>query len=411
MNDSKTQYLAQFDSSEALLDAVQQLRDEGWDQMEAFSPFPIHGLDEALGVKPTKLPWMVLLAGIVGCVVAIVGQWWMNAVDYPYIISGKPLFSFPASVPIAFELTILFAAFAAFFGMLRLAELPRLYNPLLAHEALARVSVDRFVLAISGDSEAGEQLVPLLESAGALKTDSFSLPSVEARLPRILPMTLAVVGALAILPPMYIFRARVTKSEKPPLTWFSDMDHQPKFKAQSRSPLFKDNRAMRPTPTGVVARGEYFKDDSFTTGRLDIRDEEPMGKSGGEPDEWTNEIPLVATNERMKEGRKFYNITCATCHGRAGYGNGPVSVRALSLEQGTWVPPTSLHAPHVREQPHGQLFNTITHGIRKMPGYGDHLTPEQRWAVVMYVRALQRSQNASPNDLRPSELPTLRDLK
>jgi hypothetical protein len=93
-----------------------------------------------------------------------------------------------------------------------------------------------------------------------------------------------------------------------------------------------------------------------------------------------------------------------------GDGNGVVSKRALALEQGTWIPPLSLHVESVVAQPVGQLYHTITHGIRSMPGYGDQLVVEDRWAVVLYIRALQRSRNSSPGDVPSDLLDTLRDL-
>jgi hypothetical protein len=91
-------------------------------------------------------------------------------------------------------------------------------------------------------------------------------------------------------------------------------------------------------------------------------------------------------------------------------GNGVVSKRALALEQGTWVPPLSLHAESVVAQPVGQLYHTITHGVRSMPSYGDQLVVEDRWAIVLYIRALQRSRNARPADVPSDLLDTLRDL-
>jgi mono/diheme cytochrome c family protein len=87
-----------------------------------------------------------------------------------------------------------------------------------------------------------------------------------------------------------------------------------------------------------------------------------------------------------------------------------VAVRATELQQGTWVPPTSLHAQPVRDQPVGQIFHSITHGVRKMPPYGSQITVEDRWAIVLYVRALQRSQNAGPDDVPQDVLRTMRDL-
>jgi mono/diheme cytochrome c family protein len=128
------------------------------------------------------------------------------------------------------------------------------------------------------------------------------------------------------------------------------------------------------------------------------------------PPPWVTEFPVPVTRELMARGRQRFNIYCATCHGLVGDGNGIVSKRALALEQGTWIPPLSLHAESVVIQPVGQLYHTITHGVRKMPGYGDQISVEDRWAVVLYIRALQRSRNASPADVPSELLDTLRDL-
>ena len=114
--------------------------------------------------------------------------------------------------------------------------------------------------------------------------------------------------------------------------------------------------------------------------------------------------PLPITTDLMDRGRQRFNIYCATCHGRVGDGDGLVSRRALGLQQGTWIPPLSLHNETVINQPVGQLYNTITNGIRKMPSYGDQISVEDRWAIVLYVRALQRSQNASFGEDVPDDM-------
>ena len=121
-------------------------------------------------------------------------------------------------------------------------------------------------------------------------------------------------------------------------------------------------------------------------------------------------IPIEVTDELMRRGRTQFNIHCAVCHGKAGYGNGLASQRALELEQGTWVPPTNLHADYLLEQPDGQLFNSITNGVRKMPAYGHQIPPEDRWAIVAYLRALQRSQNTSLDDVPENYRQTLREF-
>src|SRR5690606_14469911 len=112
------------------------------------APYPIHGLDDAMAIRPTRLPWLVLGAGVVGCVSAMVFQWWTNAVAYPFLISGKPLFSLPANIPVSFEVTILFSAFTAFFGMFALNGLPRWSNPLLRVRRFRQVTQSKFFIAI-----------------------------------------------------------------------------------------------------------------------------------------------------------------------------------------------------------------------------------------------------------------------
>jgi mono/diheme cytochrome c family protein len=209
------------------------------------------------------------------------------------------------------------------------------------------------------------------------------------------------------------------------------MDFQPKFKTQTTSSAFRDGRAMRPPVEGTVGRGQLREDDRFyrgiepdpgqpeavsvaiSTGQAPVptpaAPPEDVPPAGPEPN-WTKTLPVPVTEALMKRGQQRYNIYCATCHGRAGDGDGPVSVRSLALQQGTWLPPTSIHADHVLQQPDGQLFHTISNGIRKMPGYADQISPEDRWAIVLYLRALQRARNATLSDLPAEEAAQLREL-
>ena len=121
-------------------------------------------------------------------------------------------------------------------------------------------------------------------------------------------------------------------------------------------------------------------------------------------------VPVPVDEEMLSRGRTQFNIHCSACHGKAGYGNGLVSQRAIELEQGTWVPPTSLHSPHLLDQPDGQIFNSITNGVRKMSAYGHQVPPEDRWAIIAYIRALQRSQNASLEDVPEDYRQKLREF-
>jgi hypothetical protein len=143
--------LGEFDNPDGLVAAAEQVRKAGYTRWDVHTPFPVHGLDDAMGIRATRLPWIVLAAGLSGAGLAVLLQWWTNAVDYTFIISGKPYFSLPANIPVTFELTVLFAAVTAFVGMLALNGLPQLYHPLFGNDRFRRATSDRFFVVIEAD--------------------------------------------------------------------------------------------------------------------------------------------------------------------------------------------------------------------------------------------------------------------
>ena len=398
--------LAEFASPAAMVQAARALTKQGCRDVEAFSPFPIHGLDDALRLRPTRLPWLVFAAGSFAGAAALAFQWWTNAWDYPFVVSGKPLFSLPANIPVTFEVIILAAATVAFVGMIVFSRLPRLSNPLFRSDRFLRASNDRFLIFVSADELSQDgQIQSLLWEAGAKHVEAIDAVEESDRTPAPLMMAGVVAGVALLIPPLMISSVRMTTSDKPRLHTFFDMDFQPKLKSQTTSDLFADRRAMRPRVPGTVPRRPGLAFDAEIDSALET------GSASAESHEesnWVKEFPLPVTDELMRRGREQFNIHCAVCHGRTGAGNGLASLRALELEQGTWVPPTSIHADHVRKQPVGQIFNTITHGIRKMPPYGHQIPPEDRWAIVLYMQALQRSQDTTLDDVPLNLRPSLR---
>jgi Protein of unknown function (DUF3341) len=140
--------MAEFDSPSDLLNAARRAHEEGYRRMDAYSPFPVHGLAEAIGFKRTLVPLLVFLGGAVGGIGGYALQYWISAIDYPINVGGRPLHSWPAFIPVTFELTVLVAALAAVLGMLALNGLPRPYHPVFNVPAFELATRNRFFLCI-----------------------------------------------------------------------------------------------------------------------------------------------------------------------------------------------------------------------------------------------------------------------
>ncbi len=165
--------LVEFEDPHTLLDASEKVRDAGYRHWDTHTPFPVHGLNDAMGLKLTKLPLLTLAGGLTGVTGAMLMQWWMNAESYPIIISGKPMFSIPANIPVAFEATILLAAIATFVGMLAFNNLPRHHHPLLTMERFRRATNDRFYLSIEATDPRFDEseTLALAESLGGVAVE------------------------------------------------------------------------------------------------------------------------------------------------------------------------------------------------------------------------------------------------
>lgn len=435
-------WIAEYEDEHKLLEAARTVRDSGYTRTDAFTPFPVHGIDEALGIKPTVLPWFTFCAGLTGTCTALLMQWWMNAYDYPYIISGKPFASWPAFIPVTFELTVLFSAFMTVFAMLGLNGLPRFSNPVFTNPKFDRATDDRFFLWVDARDKYfnSDKVKGLLAETGAIEVDEVMEDDSPSEVPKRLVIAILTLIAITLIPGTIVLNMRNTKSSKPRWQVFFDMDFQPKRKTQTGTTIFADGRVQRPPVPGTVARGELdFADPyylgydpevvagidgdagprlvSFQDGSQEGAADAPLAAAGGESPEsanpaaaaagepnyaWLEQFPEgVVSSEMFQLGQNKFNQNCSVCHGLAGYGDGLVSQRATNLAQGYWLQPTSLHDPRVVAQPVGRIYYTVTHGKGKMGSYAASLTPKERWAVVLYVRGLQRSQNASESDVPP----------
>ncbi len=379
--------LAEFDHPDDLIHACEKIRDSEVEHWDAFTPFPVHGLDEAMGEKQTVLPWIVLVAGLIGLGGGVLLQWWTNSISYPFLISGKPLFSLPANIPVIFEMTVLFAALAAFSGVLILGGMPRWSHPLHRKKSFMRVTADRFFIAIfdkdatfkSGEAER------LLAGLGAVEVDYCPADPTSTEFPSQLKWAGILIPLLALAPFLLMVTSRNSTSSQPRFHVVPDMDWQAFYKGQSANPLFPDGRAMRLPVDGTVARGELEEDEHLVFGLDDEGD-------------YATTFPMKVDAALMARGQQRFAIYCSPCHGLGGDGDGMVTKRAQEKGYG-WVPPTDLHSEAVTKQPAGKIFESISDGVRNMPGYSSQISTQDRWAIVLYLKALWRQRAASLADV------------
>lgn len=186
----------------------------------------------------------------------------------------------------------------------------------------------------------------------------------------------AMIAALALAA---LAGCRGEVSREPPVHLNQNMDFQDKYKPFGQSKIFDDARTMRIPPRGTVARGFLKEDDALYRGQDDEGN-------------FVSSMPIAVDMATLKWGQERYNIYCAPCHDKTGSGKGVVVSRGL-------VPPPTYHQDRLRAMPVGELYNVISNGVRTMPAYRHQIPVEDRWAIVAYIRALQRSQFASASDV------------
>jgi len=198
---------------------------------------------------------------------------------------------------------------------------------------------------------------------------------------------LRLITLFVMLPLFFTGCFRGTPSEKPAIHLNPNMDDQQRYDPQEKSSFFADGRTMRELNEGTVARGELNEDNAYYRG---------MDDKGV----YLKTIPVPVTKELMLRGQERYDIFCAPCHSRAGDGKGIVPKRGF-------LPPPSFFAENVLAFDDGYLYNVVSNGVRNMPAYKKQIPVNDRWAIIAYVRALQRTQTATANDIPKDKLKEL----
>ncbi len=370
-------FKAAFADPDQLLGAVKHLRMKmGLNVLDTFTPFPVHGMDDALGLKPSRLTWVCGGFAILGFLAAVVLQLWTSVVDYPLVVGGKPLASIPAFVPVTFELTVLFAALGTVFSFLAISGLrPRIYPK----DLLPGVNDDKFWLV----AEFGREGTLAQVQAGllpfhpvVLERHFHDLPN-----PKFLdrPVGSLAVLAAAFLPPVVMlgiglsFNRDLTKR----VTQFdAGMMYPTSVQAFDPNPVLAKGQVLQAPPEGTMPRG--LTPLGFEAGK------EEAIRAGAEL-----KNPLEATPVNAARGKVVWDRVCATCHGFQGKGDGAVIGKFPN-------PPNLLIAKYLAYGD-GQLFHTATFGgpEKIMKGFADQLSREDRWRAVMHLRTLQKEAEAA----------------
>jgi hypothetical protein len=143
--------LAQFETPDQIVSAAERVRSAGYEKWDAHTPYPVHGMDAAMGLSDSRLGWLVLVSALTGLLAAVAMMQWMNGYDYPLVIGGKPPEAYASMVPVMFELTVLIAAFGATIGMLVLNRIPRHHHPVFYSERFEACSNDKFFISIEAE--------------------------------------------------------------------------------------------------------------------------------------------------------------------------------------------------------------------------------------------------------------------
>lgn len=366
-----------FDSADEIIEAASKTADKGFEKYDVHTPYPVHGMDSAMKLKPSKLAYFSLLFGLTGTFSALLLMYWTSSIDYPVIIGGKPFFSFPAYVPVMFELTVLLAAVLTVVTLISMFfKFPNISHPLHDTDYMKAVSSDRYGICIEPDEKHSiQEIEEYLKSIGAKDVTRIYYDNEELKYKNVIlqPKFLLMLAVIAIVVSGSTYFALNKLMFMQPFNW---MRLQEKVIPQEASTFFADGFAMRMPVEGTVSRDNLpylFKDQPEEAGKLLIN-------------------PLELTEENISLGKKKYNIYCSPCHGYFGEGD--------SRLRGQFPNPPSIHSEKVRNWSDGRIFHVLTEGQNVMPSYSSQLTNNERWATILYLRVLQRSFNAKESDLR-----------
>lgn len=363
--------LAAFREEDDLLSAVRAVRSRGATIVDVYSPYAIHGLDDALGWRPSRLTWACGLCGAAGALFMLWFQFWTSAADWPLNIGGKPFNSLPAFVPVIFEAMVLCGAVGtvlAFFAVARLRPGKR------AELIRPQVTDDRFALLIEQTDATFDapQMSALLEAhlaeqieervidggsrSGPYDPDGW--PALQWVNLGLTAVVVAAVSAILVTP---------RNLSRPNLEFMPTM---------RRSVPLDPQTALTGMPSARPIAGTIARDAQPLHYQATAEDEKQAGEELTNP--WKADDAAA-----LERGRVVYVNFCVSCHGPAGEGDGPMAVRG-------YPPPPPLSAEKSRSLKDGAMFHVVSYGRNNMPAHRNQLSQPDRWKALLHIRDLQR---------------------
>jgi mono/diheme cytochrome c family protein len=364
---------ALFKTPDEIIRAAEAVKSAGYKKFDVNTPYPVHGMDKAMGLKPSTVGFVTLFFGFSAAAFILFFMWWTLAKNYPLVIGGKPNFPLPAFIPITFETTVLIGSLATFFSIIALYfSLPTNSHPLHDSEYLKSVSSDKYGIVIESEDPLFDknQTGNFLQGLNPSLIEVIYYPD-KIVYPLFAPKFLLFLVIVAGLVSASTYVTLNTLLYITPYAWMSVQD---KVNPQSKSEYFSDGFGMRKPVAGTVARGFI-----------------PYPYIGQSAPKEVLTNPLLFSEEVVALGKRKFNTFCSPCHGNTADGD--------SRLRGQFPSPPTLHSTKVREYPDGMIYHIITNGQNAMPSYAYQVTREERWAIINYLRVLQRAKNAKPNDL------------
>lgn len=377
MSEKLYAYTALFNTPNEIIKAAKTVSDKGYSNFDINTPYPVHGMDSAMKLPPSKLGFVTLFAGLGGMSLALLMMGWMMGIDYPIVIGGKPFFPLPAFIPITFELTVLLATLTTVGALLFIFfKFPNNKHPLHDTNYIKNVSSDKYGVCIEAiDPKFNEdEIKSLFTSLNASVIEPIYFDNEEVNF-KIKVTESKFLGFLFAVAVFFSISTYLHLNKLLYIIPFSWMAEQEKIIVQEESDLFENGSGMLTPVEGTVARGFIpypFKSKPEEAGKFLVN-------------------PLIPDEENLTIGKNKYDIYCSPCHGYLGEGD--------SRLRGQFPNPPSLHSEKLRNWSDGSIYHVIVEGQNIMPSYNSQLSRNERWAVVNYLRVLQRSLNAKETDL------------